>query len=103
MEILHNLKKLQLHISRKILFFWIRPTFIDNNTESLVLEKTDAVCYVLPFRSSADLQVANEACRKAELPQLVEPIPQFNESRSFFFLGHPEGTLGRKTLRQQRL
>jgi len=101
METLHKLKQLQFRLARKILFLWIKPTFINNSHESLLLDESDTVCYVLPFRSSTDLQVANEACRKASLPEPIEPIAEFEESRAFFFLGHSEGTFGRKTLRQQ--
>lgn len=96
-----RLKALYFRASRRILFSWIKPTYINNSSDSLGIADNDLVCYVLPFRSAADLQVANEACRLGALPEPVHPIPTIEEARSVFFLGHPEGTLGRKTLRQQ--
>ena len=101
MDILRKLRAFQFSVSRRILFSWITPTYINNNAEALDIEAGDIVCYVLPFRSSTDIQVANEACRVNGLPELVKPMADEIEPRSFFFLGHPEGTLGRKTLRQQ--
>jgi len=100
MEIFHNLKSLQFRLTRKILFFWIKPTLISNSYKSLSLDDSASICYVLPFRSSIDLQVANEACRRSGLPEPISSLERFGESRSFFFLGHPEGKFGRKTLRQ---
>jgi glycerol-3-phosphate O-acyltransferase len=45
--------------------------------------------------------VIDRACEDAGLPRPYLPIEDTNERRSFFFLGRPEGTLGRKSLRQQ--
>jgi len=96
-----KLKNAQFSLSRRILFLWIKPTFLGGNHESLHLNETDLICYVLPFRSIADLLVTDMACEAGGLPSAVSIIPEINERRAVFFLGRPEGTLGRKSLRQQ--
>ncbi len=96
-------KQLRFRLSRACLHAWIKPTILGGNHEALDLEPEDLVCYVLPFRSLADLLVVDKACERGELPSPTDPIAHVNEHRSIFFLGHPEGTFGRKTLRQQSL
>ncbi len=96
-----RLRHWQFSVSRSILFFWVRPTFLGGNREDLQLEATDVVCYVLPFRSTADLLVTDMACEQGGLPSPVTPIERLAEQRAVFFLGRPEGTLGRKSQRQQ--
>lgn len=96
-----KLKNIQFALSRRILFLWIKPTFLGGNHESLDLDDSDLICYVLPFRSIADLLVTDMACEAGGLPSAVSIIPEINESRAVFFLSRPEGTLGRKSLRRQ--
>lgn len=96
-----KLKSAQFTLSRRILFLWIKPTFLGGTHESLDLDDSDLICYVLPFRSIADLLVTDMACEAGGLPSAVSIIPKINERRAVFFLGRPEGTLGRKSLRQQ--
>ncbi|MDA0977611.1 MAG: glycerol-3-phosphate 1-O-acyltransferase PlsB, partial [Proteobacteria bacterium] len=106
-----KLRAFEFRLSRRLLFAWIKPTFLGCNREALGIDDDDIVCYVLPFRSIADLMVADMACERFGLPGPTEPMqfPQtvgvedtgIQETRSFFFLGHPEGTFGRRTLRQQ--
>ncbi len=97
MEIVDKLKALQFRTSRSLLFTWVKPTVL--GTSELDLE--DAVCYVLPFRSTADLLVTDKVCEQHGLPRPVEPIEHIGERRAVFFVGHPEGRLGRRTRRQQ--
>lgn len=99
--IVYRLKSLQFHTTRKLLFAWIRPTILGCDRQSLNLEPGDSVCYSLPSRSMADLLVADKACETNDLPRPYLELEAAGERRSFFFLGHPEGTLGRKTLRWQ--
>ena len=87
-------------LSRSVLFSWIRPTILGNDADYLSLQPDDRVCYVMPFQSTTDLLVLEQACILAGLPKPTAALND-HESRSFFFLGHPEGTFGRKTLRQQ--
>ncbi len=103
MAILHKLKAFQFNTSRRLLFSWIKPTILGCDRENLGLSDDDLVCYVLPFRSIADLQVLDKACELNGLPRPTDAIEQLDEERAFFFLGHPEGTFGRKTLRQQSM
>jgi glycerol-3-phosphate O-acyltransferase len=96
-----KLKTTQFELSRRVLFLWIKPIFLGGSHESLDLADSDLICYVLPFRSIADLLVTDMACEASGLPSAVSIIPEINEGRAVFFLGRPEGTLGRKSLRQQ--
>ena len=96
-----KLKTTQFELSRRVLFLWIKPIFLGGSHESLGLSDSDLICYVLPFRSIADLLVTDMACEVSGLPSAVSIIPEINEARAVFFLGRPEGTLGRKSLRQQ--
>lgn len=88
-------------MTRRLLSAWVKPTFIHNDAASLNIEPGDLVCYVLLSRSTTDLLVTDAACELGGLPSAVGPIPELEEGRSVFFLGHAEGTFGRKTLRQQ--
>ncbi len=97
----HKLKNAQFSVSTRILFSWIRPTFLGGTCDDLGIEDNDLVCYVLPFRSTADLLVADMACEYGGLPQPVDAIDSIDEDRAVFFLGRPEGTLGRRSQRQQ--
>ncbi|HIE85505.1 MAG TPA: glycerol-3-phosphate 1-O-acyltransferase PlsB [Gammaproteobacteria bacterium] len=96
-----KLKTTQFELSRRVLFLWIKPIFLGGSHESLDLGDSDLICYVLPFRSIADLLVTDMACEASGLPSAVSIIPEINEGRAVFFLARPEGTLGRKSLRQQ--
>jgi glycerol-3-phosphate O-acyltransferase len=96
-----KLKNIQFELSRRLLFLWIKPTFLGGSRESLDLKDLDLICYVLPFRSIADLLVTDMACKASGLPSAVSIIQKINERRAVFFLSRPEGTLGRKSLRQQ--
>ena len=100
LSLLEKLKALQFRLAQAILFSWIRPTILDCDAQYLDIKSGDLVCYVMPFRSTTDLLVIDRACKDNSLPRPVEPMDQV-ESRAFFFLGHPEGRFGRKTLRQQ--
>lgn len=108
MEMSHRLGRLRLKLtnaqfalSSKLLFLWIKPTFLGGSRESLNLSDSDLICYVLSFRSISDLVVTDMACQAGDLPSAVSIIPEINESRAVFFLGRGEGTFGRKSLRQQ--
>lgn len=98
-SVIERLKSLQFAVSRRLLFWWIRPTILGCSAESLALSPDDHVCYVLPFRSVSDLMVVDKACESAGLPRPVRGMRDQLEQRAFFFLGHPEGRLGRKSLR----
>lgn len=101
MELIDRLKAFQFRFSRALLFFWIKPTVL--GAENLDLSDDDAVCYVLPFQSTADLLVTDKCCENAELPKPSQPINHLTEKRAVFFVGHPEGRLGRRTQRQQSI
>ncbi len=87
--------------SQRLLNVWLRPTFLNNNLEALGLEAGDSVCFALHFRSAVDLQMVDQACQEGGLPSPRGPISRVDENRSFFFIGHSEGTLGRKSMRGQ--
>ena len=99
MAILRDLKTARFSFARKLLHGWIRPTILGCNQEVLGLLDTDSICYVMPFRSTADLMVVDHACESNKLPLPTEAIATLGEARAFFFLGHPEGTFGRRSLR----
>jgi glycerol-3-phosphate O-acyltransferase len=102
-------RTLQFNAARKLLFSWIKPTVLGCDTQSLGISDDDSVCYVLPFRSLADLLVIDKTCEAAGLPSPCAPLAQHVgddplaplENHAYFFLGHPEGRLGRKVLRQR--
>lgn len=102
-------KELQFNTARKLLLSWIKPTVLGCDAENLGINADENVCYVLPFRSLADLLVIDKACEDAGLPRPCAPLTQHAsddtleplENHAFFFLGHPEGTFGRKVLRQR--
>lgn len=100
-SILDRLRSLQFRFTRTLLFWWIRPTVLGCNRDELGLEADDYVCYVLSFRSLADLLVIDKACENAQLPRPSHAMQDDIEKHAFFFLGHPEGRLGRKSLRAQ--
>ncbi len=101
MEFIDPLKSFQFHLTRWFLSAWIKPTVLGCDLEGLELDPSDLVCYVLPFRSIVDLMVTDKACEAAGLPRPVNAIGELGEKRAIFFLGHPEGRLGRKTQRKQ--
>ena len=101
MELIDRLKALQFRFSRTLLSSWIKPTIL--GVENLNLGDDDAVCYVLPFRSTADLLVTDKCCENAGLPRPSQPINHLDEKRAVFFVGHPEGRLGRRTQRHQSM
>ncbi|MBV1877257.1 MAG: glycerol-3-phosphate 1-O-acyltransferase PlsB [Pseudomonadales bacterium] len=120
---LDRLRSFRFHIAQRILSRWIRPTILGCDNKHLSLNETDAVCYVLPARSIADLLVTDQACQSNNLPRPIDSIKCINiadntnqskadkqarqqihstmAARAFFFLAHPEGALGRKTQRSQ--
>ena len=69
-----KLKTTQFELSRLILFLWIKPIFLGGSHESLDLDDSDLICYVLPFRSIADLLVTDKACEASGLPSAVSTI-----------------------------
>ena len=95
-----RLKARQFHVLQKLLFSWIKPTILGCDETSLGINTLDDVCYVLPYRSIADLLVIDKACEAAGLPRPSDPLGQAQQRGAFFFLGQPEGALGRKTQRQ---
>lgn len=96
-----RLRQLQYRATRRMMFAWIKPTILGCDPASLAVDDADFVCYVLPFRSISDLMVIDKACENAGLPRPINPMQDELEDRSFFFLGRPEGRLGRKSQRQQ--
>ena len=100
MEIFRKFRTQQFRFSRWLLYTWIKPTVLGSDAESLGLEPNDLICFALPHRSSADLMVVDMSCRQSNLPQPTSSIPNTDQDRAFFFLGHTEGALGRKTLRK---
>lgn len=98
---MRRLKAIQFNLFRKLLLWWIRPNVLGCSAEALQLKPEDYVCYVLPFRSTSDLMVVESACEQAGLPRPTQAMREQLEQRAFFFLGHPEGRLGRKSLRGQ--
>lgn len=101
-SILQRLRSLEFHTVRRILFWWIRPTILGCDRDGLGLDDSDAVCYVLPFRSLADLLVVDKACEDAGLPRPYLPMRDDIEQRSFFFLGRPEGRFFGRTSRRRQ-
>ena len=99
MEIARKVKAIQFNLSRSLLFFWVKPTVL--GTSQLSLNDSDSVCYVLPFRSTADLLVTDKICERAGLPRPTSEIRHLPEKRAVFFIGHPEGFIGRRTRRRQ--
>ncbi|MCB1644260.1 MAG: glycerol-3-phosphate 1-O-acyltransferase PlsB [Pseudomonadales bacterium] len=100
-SLMTRLRRRQFNLNRRVLFSWIRPTVLGCDAENTGIADDDIVCYVLPFRSVADLMVIDKACQAAGLPRPVEPMQWIDEQRAIFFLGHPEGLWGRRTLRKQ--
>lgn len=96
-----RLRSHQFHGVRRLLFSWIRPTVLGCSRETLGISDDDLVCYVLPFRSIADLMVIDRACDDAGLPRPYLPMRDNIEARSFFFLARPEGRFGRRSQRLQ--
>ena len=86
-SIYRRFRALQFNSSRRLLFSWIRPNVLGCDAQGLSLEPEDYVCYVLPFRSLADLLVVDHACEASGLPRPVLPMADGLEQRSFFFLG----------------
>jgi glycerol-3-phosphate O-acyltransferase len=99
-KLIDRLHAIQFKTARRILHAWIRPNVLGCDTGFLEIESDDLVCYVLHSRSIGDLLVLDHACEEGLLPRPIDPIGDI-ESRAFFFLGHSEGTLGRKTQREQ--
>ena len=86
-----KLKTTQFELSRRVLFLWIKPIFLGGSHESLDLSDSDLICYVLPFRSIADLLVTDKACEASGLPSAVSIIPEINEiAPCFSWVGRKE-------------
>lgn len=98
--VLAKLRSYQFNLSQKILHSWIRPTILGTEQLKAELAADDEVCYVMPYQSTADLLVVDRATQLFELPRPLAPLNE-RENRAFFFLGHPEGLIGRKTQRGQ--
>lgn len=99
----YKINTFRFQFTRKLLHYWIKPNVLGCDTQSLLPDADSLVCFVLPYRSLADLLVIDHACEQAALPRPYLPIndgAQNLESRSFFFLGRPEGILGRRSLRK---
>jgi glycerol-3-phosphate O-acyltransferase len=99
MAFVHRLKAAQFSLSRSLLRSWITPTVL--GVEQLQYKENDAICYVMPFRSTADLLAVDQACEDAGLPRPSAPLRNSDEKRAFFFAAHPEGRLVRRTSRRQ--
>lgn len=95
-----RLRSLQFKASQKILHSWIRPTILGVEQLKTEISEHDQICYVMPYQSTADLLVVDHSTQVHGLPRPIEPLND-DEPRSFFFLGHPEGFIGRKTQRGQ--
>jgi glycerol-3-phosphate O-acyltransferase len=100
MGVLAKLRSFQFNLSQKILHAWIRPTILGTEQVAGAISPADEVCYVLNYQSTADLLVVDHAAQALDLPRPLDPL-NAKEKRSFFFLGHPEGIIGRKTQREQ--
>ena len=92
-----GLRDLLFRLRRRLLFLWVRPTFLGTDAQSRRLDGT--VCYVLPSRSITDLMVVDEGCIRHNLPRAYLNMPGLDEERSFFFLNRPEGFWGRRSAR----
>ncbi len=99
MDVVERFGSFRYHLTRSILSSWISPTVLGCDPGKLGIDPEDPVCYVMPYRSLADLMVIDRACEDCGLPRPMDPIHSLGEKRSFFFLGHPEGRFGRKTQR----
>ena len=99
--ILDRLRSLQFHFTKKLLFSWIKPTILGCDKDFLNIQPNDRVCYVMPFRSIADLMVVDQACADHALPRPYDSIQNDIEARAFFFLGRPYGAWGRKSQQKQ--
>jgi len=99
--ILDRLRSLQFHFTKKLLFSWIKPTILGCDKDFLNIQPNDRVCYVMPFRSIADLMVVDQACTDHGLPRPYDSIQDDIEARAFFFLGRPYGAWGRKSQQKQ--
>ena len=100
-SVINRLRSFQFNTTKKLLFSWIQPTVLGGDKSFLNIQPDDRVCYVMSFRSIADLMVVDQACIDNELPRPYDALPDNTESRAFFFLGHPHGTFGRKSQRKQ--
>lgn len=95
-----KLRTFQFNLSQRILHSWIRPTILGVDQLKSGLNPGDQVCYVMPYQSTADLLVVDQSATEHDLPRPVAALND-HEARAFFFLGHPEGLIGRKTQRGQ--
>jgi glycerol-3-phosphate O-acyltransferase len=98
--VLTRLRELQFRLTQRLLSSWIRPTISGCDPSFLGVGDDDLICYVMPYQSTADLLVVDKATSDNNLPSPTSALGSL-ETRSFFFLGHPEGLAGRKTQRGQ--
>lgn len=84
-------------LRRRLLFLWIRPTFLGCDARTLRLD--GPACYVLPNQSVTDLAVVDEACKRHGLPRPLAGVAGTDEEHAYFFLNRPEGFWGRRSAR----
>lgn len=97
MAIYNRFREQQFNLTKSFLKFWLSPTFIRNSLHQLNLQADEAVCYVMDYQSIADLMVTEIACEQGNLPLPRAAMTGLPEARSFFFLRHATGMIGRKT------
>jgi len=100
-SILSRFKAARFNLYNRLLHLWIRPTVLGCDPDKIGPKPGQKLCYVMPWRSLADLLVIDQACQMSDLPRAFNGIPDTEEDRAFFFLGHPEGFFGRKSFRNQ--
>lgn len=101
----YKINSIRFHLARKLLLSWIKPNVLDCDRQTLKIDDSSLVCYVLPYRSLTDLLVIDKACEKSGMPRPYLPIvdslgQEKLEDRAIFFLSRPEGFLGRRSSRR---
>ncbi len=93
-----NLSSLFFTLLRKILFLWVRTEVKGIEDDSLQLDPSKPVCYVLQYRSLSARLVLEQVCLKSSLPssQSVLHIGERKIRRSVVFLYEPQGNLLKK-------
>jgi glycerol-3-phosphate O-acyltransferase len=96
-----TLSSLLFSLIRKILFFWVRSEINGADQDSLQLDPSKPVIYVLQYRSFSSRLVLENACIRSSLPSSQQKLLLAGDEvrRSFFFLYEP---LGRWLRRKQR-
>ena len=91
----NTLRRFIFHGLRKLLFTWVRTTVQNNSAEALGIAPDKTVCYVLRHRSTSDLMVLEQECRRAGLPRpyaLIHP-DKSDSSQAFFYLTQQRGLI----------